>query len=97
MRAIASTVVVLITAMSLYLSMDYFKAKVCESLVKEYEKKFENVLVDFDNKCVPLRAQGSTEYGTCVYNVIQELNKLEQEVGLKIDENDCTKYIGKTF
>jgi hypothetical protein len=95
MRTLVSVIAVLVLLTGLYLAKESFNIRVCESLVKEYEVKIENVLVDFDNRCVPLRVNGSSEYGQCVLSIMTELNKLEQEIGLKVHENDCQRYIGK--
>jgi len=95
MKTLASVVAVLILITGIFLAKESLNIRICENLVKEFEKKIENVLADFDNNCVPLRVKGSEEYSQCVLNIMSELNKLEQEIGSKVHENNCDQYIGR--
>lgn len=95
MKTLASVVAVLILITGIFLAKESLNIRICENLVKEFEKKIENVLADFDNNCVPLRVKGSEEYLQCALNIMSELNKLEQEIGSKVHENNCDQYIGR--
>lgn len=95
MKTLASVIAVLILITGIFLAKESLNIRICENLVKEFEKKIENVLADFDNNCVPLRVKGSEEYSKCVLSVMNELNKLEQEIGSKVHENNCDQYIGR--